>query len=234
VLATENSSNELVALAVEKGVDEILVKPFATENIHQIVERYLEKKEQSGSDWVKDLRVAKQSYREKRFQEAEELMAAAAKKYPANANVQLEVAEFFLSRNYPQQSFAVAEKLLRDAPDNVRSLHLMASSLRKLGRAKEASEYFLRAAALSPLNSLRNVELAETYVQLADEQIQAALKSENENSSLILTKAKYQLLRKDYMGLVTYLDAKRAFLSEPAKKEADIFVAIAKRLGGIK
>jgi DNA-binding NarL/FixJ family response regulator len=234
VLATEGSSDELVALAMEKGVDEILVKPFATENIQQIVERYFEKRAASQTDWTKALRTAKQSFREKRFQESEELMMAAVKKFPDNTSVLLEAAEFFLGRNYPQNSFAMLEKLLKDAPDNTRCLHLMGSTLRKLGRAREAADYFLRAAAQSPLNSMRNVELAETYVQLADEQIQAALKNENDNTSLILTKAKFQLIRKDYAGLVAYLDTKRAFLSDAGKKEADVFVAIAKRLGGIK
>jgi CheY-like chemotaxis protein len=234
VLATEAASDELVSLAVEKGIDELLVKPFSTENIHQIVERYFEKSAMAEHDWVKEMRQARQSFRENRFQEAEALFALAARKFPANANVLLEAAEFFLARGNPKQAHGYLETVLQESPDNVRALHLMGQALKKNGHYHEAAQRFLRATALSPMNSLRNGELAETYLFMAEEQIQAALKNENEHPGLILSKARYQLVRKDYMALITYLDAKRAYLSEAAKKEADTIVAIAKKLGGIK
>jgi len=234
VLATEGASDELVSLAVEKGIDEVLVKPFATENIHQIVERYLEKSAMAELDWVKELRVARQSYRENRFQEAEELFVLAARKFPGNANVLLESAEYFLGRGNPKHAHEYLETVLKESPDNVRALHLMGLALKKMGHYNEAALRFLKATVLSPMNSLRNSELAETYLFMAEEQIQAALKNENEHPGLILSKAKYQLVRKDYVALVTYLDAKRAYLTETGKKEADTIVAIAKKLGGIK
>jgi len=234
VLATEGASDDLVALAVEKGIDEVLVKPFATDNIHQIVERYLEKSAMGALEWVKDMREARISYRENRFQEAEDLFATAARKYPRNSNIQLECAEFFIERKQLKHAHSLLEPVLKDSPENARALHLMGSTLRQMGHFNEAALRFLRASALSPLNSLRNIELAETYLHMAEEQILAALKSENEHPGLILARAKYQLIRKDYAALVTYLDAKRSFLTEAAKKESDTIVAIAKKLGGIK
>lgn len=234
VLAAESTSDELVALAVEKGIDEILVKPFATDHIMQIMERYLEKRNATQVDWVNDLRAAKKAYLEKRFQEAEELYGATAKKHWHNAAVLLDCAEFFISRNQPQKAAPLLEKVLGESPDHVRALHLHGQALRKLGRFQEAAKQFSRASSFSPLNSMRNVELAETYIQMAEEQIQAALKAENESSSLILRKAQYQLLRKDYAALVTYLDAKKPYLSEAGKKEADSYVTLAKKLAGLK
>jgi cytochrome c-type biogenesis protein CcmH/NrfG len=219
---------------VEKGIDEVLVKPFSIENIHQIVERYFEKSAMAELDWVKEMRQARQSFRENRFQEAEVLFVLAARKFPANANVLLEAAEFFLGRGNPKQAYDYLESVLKESPDNVRALHLMGRALKKSGHYNEAALRFLRATALSPMNSLRNGELAETYLFMAEEQIQAALKNENEHPGLILSKARYQLVRKDYAALVTYLDAKRSYLSEAAKKEADTIVAIAKKLGGFK
>lgn len=234
VLATESPSDDLVSLAVEKGIDEILVKPFSTENIHQIVERYLEKSAMSELDWVKELRAARQSHRENRFQEAEELYVLTARKFPGNANVLLESGEFFLNRGNYKQAHSLIEGVVKESPDNVRALHLMGSALKKMGHFNEAALKFLRASSLSPMNSLRNTELAETYLHMAEEQIQAALKNENEHPGLILSKAKYQLVRKDYSALVSYLDAKRSYLGDAGKKEADTLVAIAKKLGGIK
>src|SRR4051812_22734096 len=59
VLATEAASDELVSLAMEKGIDELLIKPFATDNIMQIMERFIDKREMATQDWVTELRVAK-------------------------------------------------------------------------------------------------------------------------------------------------------------------------------
>jgi tetratricopeptide (TPR) repeat protein len=234
VLAAESSSDELVALAMEKGIDEILVKPFATDHIMQIMERYLEKRETANADWITDLRAAKKSHLEKRFLEAEELYANAAKKHWNNGAVLLDCADFFISRNQAQKAMPLIEKVLQDSPDHVRGLYLHGLALRKLGRFQEAAKELLRASVFSPMNSVRNVELAETYISLAEEQILLAQKIESESSALILRKAQYQLLRKDYVTLVTYLETKKPYLSEAGKKEADSYIALAKKLGGIR
>lgn len=234
VLAAESSSDELVALAMEKGIDEILVKPFATDHILQIIDRYIDKRALGATDWAVDLRAAQKSYVEKRFQEAEELYGATAKKYWHNSGVLLDCADFFISRKQPQKAVPLLEKVLSESPDHVRALHLHGQALRRLGRFSDAAKQFNRASSYSPLNSVRNVELAETYIQMAEEQIHAALKGENESSSLILKRAQYQLLRKDYGPLVTYLDAKKSYLSEAGKKEADSYIALAKKLAGIR
>lgn len=234
VLASEQTSDDIVALALEMGIDEILVKPFATENIHQIVERYLDKRNLSNTEWIKDLRQARISFEEKRFQEAEELYMAAVKSHSQQPAVLMECAEFFLRRGNAQIALTISEKILLDSPDNARALQTAGMALRKLGKYKDAADKFLRANRISPLNSIRNVELAETYLSMAEEQINFALKSDNENSSLILTKAKFQLLRKEYAQVVNYLDNKNAFLSEAGKKEAEFLVAAGKKFGGIR
>lgn len=234
VLATESQSDELVALAMEKGIDEILVKPFATDHIMQIMERYLDKRAAQTSDWTNELRAAKKAFLEKRFQEAEELYGQAAKNNWHNATVLLDCADFFIMRSQPQKAVPLLEKVLGEAPDNVRALHLSGLALKKLGRLQESARQLQRASQLSPLNSVRNVELADVYVAMAEEQIQQAQKSESESSSLIMRKAQYMLLRKDYAALVTYLDAKKPYLSDLGKKEADAYVALAKKLAGLK
>jgi CheY-like chemotaxis protein len=234
VLASEEHSDALVALASEKGMDEILVKPFSAENIHQIVKRYKEKKESLKHDWVVDLRNARKSFEEKRFQEAEELYAAASKKYEKNSMVQLEVADFFVARNLLNPAKSILEWILSESPENVTALQLMGTVYKKAGKLKEASDKLRKSTALSPINSLRQAELAEIYVLMAEEQIVQALKLETENSNLILARARFQMLRKDCSATVTYLDVKKPYLSEAAKKEAEILSAICKKLGGIK
>jgi CheY-like chemotaxis protein len=234
ILAAESVSDDLVSLAMEKGMDEILVKPFSTENIYQIMERYLEKRKMGDIDWVKELRVAKKAFLEKRFQEADELYGQTAKRHWHNAGVLLDCADYFVKRQQPQLALPLLEKVLTESPDHVRSLHLHGCALKRMGRYKEAAKEFNRANLISSLNSGRNQELADTYVAMAEEEIQNALKAESESSSLILKRAQYQLLRRDFGALVTYLDSKRAYLSESAKKEAEAFTALAKKLGGLK
>jgi len=234
VLATETASDPLMALAMEKGVDEILVKPFSTDSVMQIMERFLDKRAASTQDWVLDLRAAKKSFREKRFQEAEELYANTARKHWQNNNVLLDCADFFIIRQQPQKAMPILEKVLQDSPENVRALHLHGCALRRLGRLQESVNQLNRANTFSSLNTVRNVELAETYMAMAEEQIQNALKSDAESSALIIRRATYQLLRKDYAAMVTYLDSKKAYLSEAAKKDAEQFVTLGKKLGGFR
>lgn len=234
VLATESASDELVSLSMEKGIDEILVKPFATDHIMQIMERYLEKRAMANSEWVLELRAAKKSYLEKRFQEAEELYGATAKKHWDNVGVLLDCADFFVMRSQPQKALPLLEKVLGDSPDQVRALHIYGQALKKLGRFQEAAKSLVRASTASPLNTVRNVELAEVYVSMAEEQIQLAIKADTESSALMIRRAQYLLLRKDYAALVTYLDAKKPFLSEAGKKEADAYIALAKKFGGLR
>lgn len=234
VLAAESASDELVALAMEKGIDEILVKPFATDNILQIMDRFIDKRAMGELDWAKELRAAKTSFLEKRFLEADELYGQTAKKHWHNAGVLLDCAEYFLRRQHPQRALPLLEKVLGESPDHVRGLHLHGCALKRLGRFSEAARQLSRASAMSPMNTARNVELADTYVAMADEQITNALRSESESSSLILRRAQYQLLRRDYGALVTYLDSKRAYLSEAAKKEAEAYSAVAKKLAGLR
>ncbi|MGZ6403074.1 MAG: hypothetical protein ACXWTJ_16565, partial [Bdellovibrionota bacterium] len=74
----------------------------------------------------------------------------------------------------------------------------------------------------------------ETFLSLGEEQIVAALKAESESTALILRRAQYQLLKREYAALVTYLDSKRAFLSEAGKKEAEAYSTLAKKLGVLK
>lgn len=235
VLATEEKPTDaVVALAMEKGIDELLVKPFAIDNILQIMDRYVEKRAMAALDWVVDLRAAKKSFSEKRFQEADELYGAAAKKYWHNGAVLLDSAEYFLRRQQSQKSLPLLEKVLQDSPEQIRALHLHGCVLRRLGRLSEAARQLTRANESSPLNIMRNVELAECYLAMGEEQITTALKSESESSTLILRRAQYQLLRREFGSLVTYLDSKRAFLSDAGKKEAEAYVSLAKKLGGLK
>jgi len=234
VLAVESHSDAVVSLALEGGMDEVLVKPFSTDSVQKIVERCFEKEASLKDPWVKEVADALQAFREKRFQESEVLMDAALRKNSGNLNVAIDAAEFFFQRNHITKTITLLEAILAVSPENVRALSLMGSACKRAGQLQRAMQFFLKSNHLSPLNSQRNVEAAEAYILLAEDQIQQALRNDNEHSGLILARAQFFLLRKEYGPMVTYLDAKRAFLSDPAKKEADGLVIAAKKIGGIR
>lgn len=234
VLAVEESKDDLVSLAIEKGIDEILVKPFSTDNISQIIERYFEKKNIAAAAWAQKLRLGRVAFIEKRFQEADELYTQCAKENLENVAALIECAEYFLERKNHSLAQQISSRILERAPDNVRAMNCAGVALKRLGKLKDSVEQLQKANFFSPLNSVRHSELAEAYVLLAEEEIQSALKSESENGTLILAKARFQVLRKDYAGAVVYLDAKRSFMSDAVRKEADALSSIAKKFGGIK
>lgn len=234
VLAAENASQDLEALGTELGIDEILLKPFSADDVYQLMSNFMEKRRRQEPEWVSEICVARTSFFEKRFQEAEELFASAMRKHWQNSPAVLEGATFFLARNQPQAALPLVEKVLTESPDSARALHLHGCALRRLGRFQEAAQAFLKAAKISPANSVRNVELAETYVAMADEQIAQALRAEYESSALLMRKIQYMMFRKEYGALVTFIDSKRDFLSEAARKEADALATAAKKLGGLR
>lgn len=235
VLAAEQAPDQLVALAAETNIDEILVKPFSTDSVHQVVERYFEKRTSSAEqDWIKELRTARQSFTEKRFMEADELFARAARTHKDNVNVLLECAGYFLDRNNPEQAEKYITSVLETSPENVRALHLSGMVDKRLCRYLESQKKFLRADQISPLNTIRHLEMADLHLLMAEELVQNSLKYENDNAALILRKAKYQLMRGDYAGVAVYLDAKRMFLGEAGKKEGENLIVLAKKFGGLK
>ena len=188
VLATEAPDEPLITLAAETCMDELLVKPFSTVHVHSIMDRYLLKKERT-TPWVTDLRAAQRAFQEKRFQEADELYGQTAKSHWDKNQVLLDVADYFLRRQQWAKVIPLVEKILGDAPDQVRALHLQGCAFRKMGRLREAMRSLLRAGELSPMNTLRNGEMAELYLTLGEEQIVQGLKWDGESSALILRRA---------------------------------------------
>lgn len=234
VLATENQSDELVSLAMEKNIDEILVKPFATEDITKIIERYSEKKETLKRDWCIDLNSAIIANEQKRFQEAATLFSGLLSKYPDNMPLLIEAAGFFYGQNRVEEAGRVVEKVLAVNPSNAKALHLQGLCFKRTGKFKEALESFYQSNQVSPMNSHRYGDIVDTLLQMADERSAYALKVDSENSALILARLKIMVIRREYRQAVQYMETRRALLPELERKEADIYLAVSKKMAGIK
>ncbi len=234
VLATENQSDELVSLAMEKSIDEILVKPFATEDITKIIERYVEKKENLKQDWCVDLGKAISANEQKRFQEAAALFTGLLSKYPDNMPLLVEAAQFFYNQNRTEEAFRILDKILSVNPSNARALHLHGLCLKRTARFKEALEAFYQSNQVSPMNSHRYMDIVDTLLQMADERSAYALKADAENSALILSRLKIMVIRREYRQALQYMETRRVILTENDRKEGDIYLAVARKMAGIK
>jgi response regulator of citrate/malate metabolism len=234
VLATESQSDELVSLAMEKNIDEILVKPFATEDVTKIIERYLEKKENLKKDWCADLSKAIQTNEQKRFQEATVLFRGLISKYPDNMPLLLEAAYFFYGQNKTEESFRILEKILSVNPSSARGLHLQGLCLKRTARFKEALDAFYQSNQVSPMNSHRYMDIVDTLLQMADERSAHALKADAENSALILARLKIMVIRREYGPAMQYMETRKNLLSESDRKEADVYLAVSRKMSGVK
>ena len=234
VLATEEQSDSLVSLAMEKSIDEILVKPFATEDIAKIIERYIEKKENLKQEWCVDLNKAIVANEQKRFQEAAALFSGLLNSYPDNMPLLLEAAAFFYSQNRIEEASKILDRVLGVNPSNAKGLHLQGLCYKRAGKYKEALDSFYQSNLVSPMNSHRYADIVDTLLQMADERSAYALKADSENSALILARLKIMVIRREYKQAVQYMETRRNSLPGGERKEADIFLAVAKKMAGIK
>lgn len=234
VLATEQPSDELISLAMEENIDEILAKPFSTDDVAKIVERYAEKRELLRREWCQDLLKARTAEEQKRFQEALALYSAAIGKYPAEVPVLLDAGAFFLSQGKKEEAARCFEKVLSLNPQNPRALFLEGQLLKRSGKFKDAMDRFHSANQVSPLNTRRYKEMVDGLLMMADERAAFALKTDSENSWLILSRLKIMTIRRDYKAAVQYMETRRALLGELDRKEADVYLSLAKKMAGIR
>ncbi len=234
VVAAETNSEALMAMAVEQGIDELLIKPFSIENIEQIVGRYLAKQEGQRSAWCKDLRAARNAEASKRFQESERLCSELLVKYKNDLNMVLACGELSLLRGKNELALDCAERGMKANANNARAMVLAARASKNLGKFREALVLLNRAANISPLNYQWMAEIADLYILMADEQVNAASRMATENGRLILRKARILFIRKEHASVVQLLENKRAYLSDEQRREADNLTAASKKIVGLK
>ncbi|MCO5142452.1 MAG: hypothetical protein M9962_05110 [Oligoflexia bacterium] len=234
VLAADESDEKMENLALELQADEILVKPFSTSDVSLIVERSVEKKAAVKPDLAAALGPAKQAWLENRHQEAEALFMNLIKEHSSELPALFVAADFFLARGNFEKVRNICAYLLSKMPNSAKALYLSALAAKGLGEFETALELMKKASSFSPLNYLRDKELAEIHIGLAEESISNAIKYNSEQPSLILLRAQFYIIRKNYGALIKYLENKRAYLKDSDLKEAESLLSFAKKITGVR
>lgn len=234
VMMVDEYTKENLALAKELGVADVLSHPFSGENLQVIVDRYNSQFREKPTPWRAEYEKAFKAFLEHRPLEAEFLYAKLEESYPKEFKILMDCSHFWLKRARPDRAESTLRAALELQPDSIRGLSMLASALRHRGEYEQSVEFYKLANEKSPLNSRRNLELAETYARLAEHQLQLALGSDSENGSLIITKAKLQMFRKDYQGAVHFLYNRQERLTESNKREADFWMIVGKKMVGVK
>jgi len=234
VLATKGASPELEALRKELNIHEILLKPFSTEDVHALIKRALQKVHGTPVDWELDLRVARDAEKNKRFQMADQQFHAMVKKYPNQPQALYELANYFMRAGRLDICEELVERAIMIDPNSARAISLMGSILKKKGNMVLGLQYLEEAQSISPLNSQRSYEIAECKILMAEEQLRKAITYDPYNSANHLLYIKLLTNRGQYAAAIKHVEAKSEFFNESDKREADVYVAISKKLGGIR
>lgn len=234
ILALEERSDALMALAGEMEAHSVLIKPFSAVDLKAQIERYKAWRLMPKEPWQLLIREGHLALREKKFREAEEHFKVAVTCAANNPIPAYKVGLYYLKK----PDYVIAEGLLRKAitirPDYVQAISALGSLYLSRGDMIKAEEYLSKAQELSPLNPDRMVELARLYLQRCIDVCKGALRVDPSSGSARLNLGKLMALQRDYIGAVRELEKVVPVLKDDARAEAQTFIALARKLGALK
>ncbi|MEW6055066.1 MAG: tetratricopeptide repeat protein [Bdellovibrionota bacterium] len=233
ILALEERSPILLALAEEIEAHSILVKPFAAADIKAQLEKYKAWRAMPKEPWRLLLREAHLAVREKKFREAEENFKSAIASAPTNPIALFKVGQYYLTKpDYP-----VAETLLKKAvslkPDYTRAIWALGSLYLARHDLDKAEECFKKAHSISPLNPDRLVEMVRLYIERCVDLCKDCLRLDPAAPMARHNLGKLFAFQKDYVATVRELEKTLPSLQGELKTEAQTFVALARKLGSL-
>lgn len=233
ILAVEERSSELMALAEELEADAVLVKPFSLSELKAQMERYLAWKAMPREPWKLLLSEALLASREKRFTEVEGYYKEAVQSAPNNPAPLVRMAQYLIAKpDYPAAE-ALLKKALASRPNDVRALSTLGSLYLIEHDLDRATECLLKAQQLSPLNPDRALDLVRLYLDRCSEYCRSAIRIDPVGSNAKLLLAKLMTVQKDYVGAVRELEKAMPELREGCRVEGQTFAALARKLGGL-
>lgn len=233
ILALEERSDALLALASELEVHSVIVKPFAAHDLKAQIERYKAWRTLPKEPWQVLLREARHAEREKKYREAEENYKEAIKSAPANPIPIYKAGAYYLKK----PDYAIAEMLFLKAialkPDYTQAISRLGALYLTKRELDKAEERFERAQKLSPLNPDRLLEMVRLYLDRSVEACRESLKIDVANTAARVQLGKMMSLQKDYVGGIRELERSATELKDESKIEAQTFAALCRKLGGL-
>src|SRR3989338_4618250 len=203
IISTSQDVTHAKALASELGVDSILPSPFSTNDIIERVEQALLKKERNRGVWVDQLLEAKLSAKNMRVQEARLQFKELLKNHPANEDVLLEAARFFLQLpDYESASQAIAAAVATN-PQNLKARSMFGTLSIRKGEFDDGLRLLEDTQRQSPLNTTRMLEIGHAYIQLALRQTRKALDINDCSIPSLVNSIKYQAVLGRYTDVIS-------------------------------
>jgi tetratricopeptide (TPR) repeat protein len=208
-ITLDNANRERIMLALEHGVDEIMVKPFTLNDIMpKVMSAFRAFHNPKNPEKVYEL--AKLLYRADKLDQAEKVYQVIANATKKTARPWVGIARICMKR---QQYDKVLEVLKEAETRNPNFVHLYSArgeTYMAMGKMPEAIECYKKAIELSPLNPLRYEEAAKPLFGLKRYQegidlLQIAIKNELNFSSLhhYMSEGYYAL--KDYKQAIRHI-----------------------------
>lgn len=233
VLATDEDSEKARALQEELGADAILRQPFSTLEVEGEILKAVEKKTKEFEGWVDDLLEAKLAHKNKRMQEAGELYLDLLKTHKDNVDIIRAAASYYLEIPKLEQAERLISLLLDKNPFDLKALSLKSQLLLKQNNFLDAIKTLETLQKKSPLNSDRANSLVSAYIHCSIETLRKSQRVTTTNTSVNLNLIKILVVAGRYKDAVSAYERHRKTFLGAEKKEAEYFLAIAKKLGAI-
>jgi tetratricopeptide (TPR) repeat protein len=206
-LMMDNVSKDRLMLAVENGVDEILVKPFTLSDIYPKVHMSW-KKFHNPKNPEKAYELAKIALRDKKFDESDRIYKLLAESSEKSARPHVGLARSAFGRKDPQKAL---EYLATAEIRNKAFVHIFSTRgeiYAEMGKFDEALKAFEQAITLSPLNPIRYRAAAEILFKRERYKDAIALLEKAVKAGLEF-KELYQFLSQAYFATKDYPKAQK-------------------------
>lgn len=233
VLATEEDIEQSRALKEELGIDAILKEPFSTRDVEEQIVAAVAKKTRKKEPWVDDLLEAKLAHQNKRMQEAQSLFMDLLKSQKENPEVLLPATRFYLDVHKLDHAERLLDLVLKKNPFSLKALALQSDLLLKQGKYMDAIAVLEGLAEKSPLNTNRANSVVSAYLQHGLDAVAKSQRLTGMNSLTNLNCLRLLVCLGKYKETIASFERHRTSFLGAEKKEAEYFVALAKKLGGL-
>lgn len=234
IIALEERSEALVALASELEAHSYIVKPFAATELKAQIDKYKAWKVMPKEPWQLLVQEARMSLRDKKFREAETHYKDALVAAPTHPGPYYKAGLHFLQK----PDYGMAEGLLKKAvalkPDYAQALSALGTLYIAKGELDKAEECLKKASGISPLNPDRQVEMVRLYIDRCVEICRASLRMDPSAMLSQYNLGKLLAFQRDYIGTVRELEKViKAAPKDSIKTECQTYIALARKLGGL-
>ncbi len=210
-------NKEKIMLAVERCVDEILVKPFQLSEVMVKVHKGFFSFHNPKNP-EKIYQIAKESFRAENYDKAEDLYNSLAKIAPHTARPLVGLARIAEKRGQQDKAFQLLDQAEKNNSFYVHLYEERAQMHLKMHNVDDALNEYRRAIEISPLNPIRYIKAAEVllhhkrYSEMV-EVLEMAIKRDIPAPDLwhYMSLGYYQL--KNYRSAIQY--TKKALINEP-------------------